>query len=195
MTDSSRVVIPIIYSLKNLDASKLQWVAADPGTYFALLLGGRADVIAAAMDADRPALGKAAAAQGKQVNFAAFGAWGYDVFGLFLVTSPDRIAQNPAEVKAFAAATSKSVAYAMAHPEEAAKAMAAQNPAMDGDLILAQWQAASEAMQTPYVKKNGYGIATADRVQRTIDLARTALKIDAAITPEQLYAPDFMPKP
>jgi NitT/TauT family transport system substrate-binding protein len=193
VTDSSRVVIPIIYSQHNLDASKLQWVAADPGTYFSLLLGGRVDVIAAAMDADRPALGKAAAAAGKQVQFAAFGNWGYDVFGLFLVTSPDRIAQSPAEVKAFAAATVKSVKYAMANPEEAAKSMAAQNPAMDPDLILAQWRAASDVMQTAYVKQHGYGAATQDRLQHTIDLARTALKIEATVTPDQLYAPGLMP--
>jgi NitT/TauT family transport system substrate-binding protein len=192
VTDSSRIVIPIIYSMHNLDASKLQWVAADPGTYFALLLGGRVDVIAAAMDADRPALGKAAAAQGKQVSFAAFGNWGYDVFGLFLVTQPDRIAQSPAEVKAFAAATVKSVAYAMAHPEEAAKYMAAQNPAMDPDLLLEQWRAASDTMQTAFVKQHGYGAATPERIQRTIDLARNALKIEAAVTPDQLYATGLM---
>jgi NitT/TauT family transport system substrate-binding protein len=193
VTDSSRVVIPIIYSLHNLDASKVNWVAADPGTYFSLLLGGKVDVIAAAMDADRPALGKAAAAAGKQVNFGAFGDWGYDVFGLFLVTSPGRIAQSPAEVKAFAAATVKSVKYAMANPDEAAKSMATQNPAMDPDLIREQWRASSDFLQTAYVKQHGYGDATAERLQRTIDLARTALKIEAAVTPDQLYAAGLMP--
>ena len=45
---------------------------------------------------------------------------------------------------------------------------------MDPDLILEQWRAASDTMQT--------------RLQRTIDLARTALKIEAVVTPDQLYA-------
>ncbi len=193
VTDSSRVVIPIIYSLRNLDVSKVNWVAADPGTYFSLLLGGKVDVIAAAMDADRPALGKAAAAAGRQVYFGAFGDWGYDVFGLFLVTSPDRIAKSPDEVKAFAAATVKSVKYAMANPDEAAKAMAAQNPAMDPDLVREQWHASSDFMQTAFVKQHGFGAATPDRLQRTIDLARTALKIEATVTPDQLYATGLMP--
>ena len=193
VTDSSRVVIPIIYNLHKLDVSKVNWVAADPGTYFSLLLGGKVDVIAAAMDADRPALGKAAAAAGKQVYFGAFGDWGYDVFGLFLVTSPDRIEKSPDEVKAFAAATVKSVKYAIANPEEAAKAMVTQNPAMDPDLVLAQWRASADFMQTAFVKQHGFGTATTDRLQRTIDLARTALKIDATVTPDQLYAPGLMP--
>jgi NitT/TauT family transport system substrate-binding protein len=48
-------------------------------------------------------------------------------------------------------------------------------------------------MQTAYVKQHGYGAATQDRLQRTIDLARTALKIEATVTPDQLYAPGLMP--
>jgi NitT/TauT family transport system substrate-binding protein len=71
--------------------------------------------------------------------------------------------------------------------------MAVQNQAMDPDLILEQWRAASDTMQTAYVKQHGYGAATTDRLQRTIDLARTALKIEATVTPDQLYTPGLMP--
>ena len=192
LTDSSRIVVPIVYSLKNLDTSKLEWQAADPGTYFSLLLGGRVDVIAAAMDADRPALSKAAASQNKQVHFAAFADWGYDVFGLFLVTQPARVAEHPDEVRAFAAAVVKSVKYALANPDEAARIMTAKNPTFDPDIVAAQWKASAAAMQTDYTRKHGYGVATLDRLQRTITLARTALKIETEVTPEQLFAKGFI---
>jgi NitT/TauT family transport system substrate-binding protein len=188
LTDSSRVVVPIVYSLKNLDASRLDWQAADPGTYFSLLLSGRVDVIAAAMDADRPALSKVAASQNKQVHFAAFADWGYDVFGIFLVTQTARVAERPDEVKAFAAAVVKSVKYALANPDEAAHIMAQKNLTFDPEVVAAQWKASAAAMQTDYVRRNGYGIATVDRLQRTITLARTALKIETEVTPEQLFA-------
>jgi hypothetical protein len=38
------------------------------------------------------------------------------------------------------------------------------------------------------VRKHGYGIATLDRLQRTISLARTALKIETELQPDQLFA-------
>jgi NitT/TauT family transport system substrate-binding protein len=192
LTDSSRVVVPIVYSLKNLDSSKLEWQAADPGTYFSLLLSGRVDVIAAAMDADRPALTKAAAAQNKQVHFAAFADWGYDVFGIFLVTQAARVAEKPDEVRAFARAVVKSVQFSIANPDEAARIMAEKNPTFDPDIVNAQWKAAAAVMQTDYVRKHGYGIATDDRLARTITLARTALKIETEVTPAQLYAQGFI---
>jgi NitT/TauT family transport system substrate-binding protein len=192
ITDSSRVVLPIIYSQKGLDASRLQWQAADPSTYFSLLLSGRVDVIAAAMDADRPALTKAATAQRKQVSFAAFADWGYDSYGLFLITQSDRIAKRPDQVKAFLAATKKSVEYAFVHPEEAAHAMVNANSTMNYDLVLAQWKAAAVAMQTPFVKAHGYGAVTTDRLRHTIQLARTALKIDQEISPSQIFADNFL---
>ncbi len=192
LTDSSRIVVPIVYSLKNLDASRLEWQAADPGTYFSLLLSGRVDVIAAAMDADRPALSKAGAAQNRQVHFAAFADWGYDVFGIFLVTQVARVAERPDEVKAFTKAVVKSVEYAIANPDEAARIMAEKNPTFDPDIVNAQWKASIAAMQTDYVRKHGYGVATLDRLQRTITLARTALKIETEVTPEQLFAQGFI---
>lgn len=187
LTDSSRIVVPIVYSLNNLDSSKLDWQAADPGTYFSLLLSGRVDVIAAAMDADRPALSKVAASQNKQVHFAAFADWGYDVFGIFLVTQSARVAERPDEVRAFAAAVVKSVKYAIANQDEAARIMLQKNPTFDPEIVAAQWKASAAAMQTEYVRRNGYGVATTDRLQRTITLARTALRIETEVTPEQLF--------
>jgi hypothetical protein len=47
-------------------------------------------------------------------------------------------------------------------------------------------------MQTDYVRKHGYGVATLDRLQRTIMLARTALKIETEVTPDQLFAQGFI---
>jgi NitT/TauT family transport system substrate-binding protein len=187
LTDSSRIVVPIVYSLSNLDSSKLDWQAADPGTYFSLLLSGRVDVIAAAMDADRPALSKVAASQNKQVHFAAFADWGYDVFGIFVITQSARVAERPDEVRAFAAAVVKSVKYAIANQDEAARIMLQKNPTFDPEIVAAQWKASAAAMQTEYVRRNGYGVATTDRLQRTITLARTALRIETEVTPEQLF--------
>ena len=166
----------------------IQWQAADPGVYFSLLLGGRTDLFTASIDGDVPALMRVAAPQGKQVHFSSFADWGYDVFGYFLVARADRLASNPAEAKAFAAATAKAVAYSMNNPEETAQIMVKHNPTLDQATTLAQWRQSIKAINTDYVKKNGYGVATSDRIQRTIDLVKQAMKLETAPTVADVYA-------
>jgi NitT/TauT family transport system substrate-binding protein len=187
-TDSARVILPIIFSLKGLDPSTIKWQAADPGIYFPLILEGKVDLFTASIDGDVPALMKVAGPQGKTVYFSSFADWGYDVFGYFLVTTADRIAKNPDEVKAFAAATAKAVKYSIDHPEETAQIMVKYNPTLDYNTTLAQWSQSIKAINTPYVARNGYGIATPDRLQRTVDLVSQAFKLDVKLTPNDIYA-------
>jgi NitT/TauT family transport system substrate-binding protein len=193
-TDSARVIVPIIFGLKHIDPSSVQWQTADPGVYFSLLMSGQVDLITASIDGDVPALTKVAAPQGKEVQFASFADWGYDVFGYWLVARSDRMAEKPDEVRAFAAATAKAVDYSIAHPEEAAAIMVKHNPTLDQNTTLAQWRQSIKAIETPYVKQHGYGVATSDRLQRTIDLVKEALKLDASLTPNDVYTQAAVPK-
>ncbi|MFI4986812.1 MAG: ABC transporter substrate-binding protein [Alphaproteobacteria bacterium] len=188
LTDSARVILPIIYKQKGLDPATIHWEAADPGVYFSLLLAGKVDLFTASIDGDVPALAKVAQLQNKTVAFSSFADWGYDVFGYFLVARGARIAESPAEVKAFAAATAKAVQYSIAHPEEAAEIMVKHNPTLNFDTTAAQWKQSVKAIETAYEKQHGYGIATDDRLQRTIDLASQALNLDSKFAPADVYA-------
>ena len=84
------------------------------------------------------------------------------------------------------------VAFRAIEHEAIARIMAEKNPTFDPDIVNAQWKASIAAMQTDYVRKHGYGVATLDRLQRTIMLARTALKIETEVTPDQLFAQGFI---
>ena len=192
LTDSARVILPIIYNMKGIDPSSIKWQAADPGIYFSLLLEGKVDLFTASIDGDVPALMRVAAPQGKNVSFSSFAEWGYDVFGYFLVTTADKIASNPDEVKAFASATVKAVKYSIERPEETAQIMVRYNPTLDYNTTLAQWQQSTKAINTAYVRKNGYGIATTDRLQRTVDLVKRAFKLDVSLGPNDIYATGFV---
>ena len=187
LTDSARVILPIVFSLKGLDASGLKWQAADPGVYFPLLLDGKVDLFTASIDGDVPALMRVATPQGKTVHFSSFSDWGYDVFGYFLVARGDRLAANPDEAKAFAAATAKAVQYCIQNPEETAQIMLKHNPTLNYDTTLAQWKQSIKALTTAYVKQNGYGIAKSDRLQRTVDLVSQAFKLPTTLTPNDIY--------
>jgi len=194
VTDSARIIMPIIYKLKGLDQNLLTWQAADPGVYFPLLLEGKVDLFTASIDGDVPALMRVAGPQGKTVHFSSFADWGYDVFGYFLVARGDRIAGSPDEVKAFAAATAKAVRYSIENPEETAKIMLQYNPTLNPETTLAQWRQSIKALNTAYVKQHGYGMATADRLQRTIDLVKQAFNMPGAMTPNDVYAVGLVPR-
>ncbi len=191
-TDSARVILPIIFSQKGLDPSAIKWLAADPSVYFTLLLDGKVDLFTASIDGDIPALMRVAAPQGKSVHFSSFADWGYDVFGYFLCTTADRIAKDPDEVKAFAAATAKAVQYSIQHPEETARIMVKYNPTLNYDTTLAQWRQSIKAINTAYVTQHGYGMATPDRLQRTVDLVKQAFKLTGTMSTGDIYATGYV---
>lgn len=192
LTDSARVIVPIVFRQHGLDPASVNWQAADPGVYFSLLLSGQVDLFTASIDGDFPALKKVAATQDQEVHFSSFADWGYDVFGYFLVTHADRLDQKPDEVRAFAAATAQAVRYAMEHPEETAEIMVKHNPTLDYETTLAQWTQSIVAIDTAYVKEHGYGSATQERVERTIGLVKEALGEDIALSADDVFAQGFV---
>jgi NitT/TauT family transport system substrate-binding protein len=188
-TDSARVIVPILLEQNKVDGASIQWLAADPGVYSSLLLSGQTDLFTASIDGDVPALEKIAGPRGKTVYFSSFADWGYDVFGYLLIAKDTSLASDRDGAKRFAEATQKAVRYAVDHPEETAKIMVAHNPALNYDTTLAQWKQAIKSIETAYVKKNGYGVATNERLQRTIDLVKTSMKLDAKLGPQDAYVP------
>lgn len=186
--DSSRAVVPIILGENKLDVSKLQWQTADPGVYTSLLISGQVDLITATSDGDMPALTKLATAQGKKAYFSSFRDWGYDAFGFVLIGKAANFAQNQDEAKRFAEATKKAVAYSIKNPEEAVDIVVKSNPAMNRDNVLTQWRGAIKSIETPYVTQYGYGTATDDRIQRSIDLVKKAMNLDGNLKPDDVFA-------
>ncbi|HSF15759.1 MAG TPA: ABC transporter substrate-binding protein [Vicinamibacteria bacterium] len=192
VTDSARVILPIIYHLEGLDPSTLIWQAADPSVYFPLLLQGRAELVTASIDSDVPTLRRATEPRGLSVHFASFAEWGYDVFGYLLVARTDRIASRPEEIRAFAAATTRAVRYAVDHPEEAVEILVEHNPTLDRGLMRTQWNESIAAIDTAFVKEHGYGRATRERLVRSIELVTAAFELDAKLTPDDVYVDGFV---
>lgn len=193
-TDDVRVNLPIIFHQKGLDISKVKWITADPSVYVSLLLSGQTDLYTASLDGDIPSLEAIVAPQKKTVYFASFADWGYNPFGYLLITQSDRIAEHPAEVRRFATAIAQSVDYSVARPAQAATIMAKDNPTLKYETVLAQWRQSIKAIETPYVKAHGYGTATTDRVQRTIDLVNQSITLPTKPTPKEVFAEGMVGK-
>jgi len=186
-TDSSRTIIPIVLKGKGLDPSKMNWVAASPAAYFTLLLSGQVEIISATIDGDMPPLIDIAKKDGKEVYFSSFGEWGYDVLGFVFIAKASALDKDPESAKRFSAAMKKAVEFSIKNPEEAARIMVKHNPTLKYDITLAQWKQSIKAITTPYMQAHGYGVATPDRVQRTIDLVKDAFKLDINLKPEDVW--------
>jgi NitT/TauT family transport system substrate-binding protein len=187
-TDSARVILPIIFHNKGLDISKIHWIAADPSVYVSLLLSGRVDLYTASLDGDIPALEAIVSSQNKKVYFDSFADWGYNPFGYLLITQASRVAGNRDEVQRFAGAIAKSVAWSVANPDEAAAIMAKANPTLKIETVRAQWLQSIKAIETPYVKQHGYGIATRERVEHVIDQVNESIKLPRKPTASEVFA-------
>jgi len=183
--------MPIIMEINGLDPQKLQWTIAAATSLIPLLVNGQIDAIGASIDSDVPILEKLLKPEGRQVYYSRFTDWGYDVLGVLFVTTTERIARNPEEVKRFAKATRQSITFAMKEPETATDLMLKTNRTLDRETTLIQWRHSIEGIETPYMKKHGLGAITPDRVQRTIDLTKKAFTIDREVTPAQIYATGF----
>ena len=193
LTDSVRVTLPILFSRHRLDQSGLRWLAADPSIYFALLLTGRVDLVTASIDSDVPVLRRVAEPRGRTVHFASFAEWGYDIYGYFLLTSAQRIVSSPDQVRAFGAATARAVRDAVDDPEGAADILARHVPILTRDAALSQWRASLPAIDTASVRELGYGVATADRLRRSIEFVQQAFELERPLAPADLFADGFMP--
>ena len=186
-TDSSRVIFPIILRTRGLDPGKVNWLAASPAAYFTLLLSGQVEIIAATVDGDMPALMDTAGKLGKQVHFSGYGQWGYDVLGFVFIAPAASLDKDPEGAKRFAGAIRKAVEFSIANPDEAVAIMVKHNPTLKTDVTLAQWKQSITAISTDYMKKNGYGVATPDRVKRTIDLIKDAFQLKLELKPEDVW--------
>lgn len=186
--DSTRGIFQMILNENHLDGMPVHWELADPSVHFSLLLGGKVDLITASIDGVVPALQRVAEPRGEEVHFTLYADWGYKVYGHWLVTRLSTLQRHPDEVLRFAQATHKAVLYSFEHPEEAARSMADHNPALNYDTLLKQWRQSIKAMNTPATQQAGYGVATMDRLQDTIDAVGQALDLDITdVRPEDVF--------
>lgn len=186
--DSTRGIFQMILNKNGLEDMPIHWELADPSVHFSLLLNDRVDLITASIDGVVPALQKVATPRGKKVYFSMYADWGYRVYGHWLVTRHTTLTDNPDEVRRFATATRKAVLYSFEHPEEAAQIMIQHNPTLNYDTVLAQWRQSIKAMNTDAMQRAGYGAATVDRLQDTIDAVGQALKIDVSrLHPDDVF--------
>jgi putative hydroxymethylpyrimidine transport system substrate-binding protein len=135
---STRASFETMLRVAGVDPSSVKVV--DPGfDLVPSLLAGRYDAVAVTrfgelVQADR---------EGRRLDFLDFRDWGTPDYAFLNIVTQQGFAQkDPATVRAFVAATTEGLSWAVAHPEEAVGVYVKRHPELRSDLLLAQWKAA-----------------------------------------------------
>jgi putative hydroxymethylpyrimidine transport system substrate-binding protein len=87
---------------------------------------------------------------GQKLDYLDFRDWGTpDYAFLNVVTQKEFAEKDPNTVRAFVAATTEGLSWAVTHPDEAVALYVKRHPELDARLLLAQWKAATPSMAAP----------------------------------------------
>ncbi|GAA2213743.1 ABC transporter substrate-binding protein [Nonomuraea monospora] len=183
------MMFPSYARLAGVDASKVKWVSLEPAQLAANLASGQVDAIGQYV-VGQPTVSNAA--KGKEVTVLPFGDVITDLYGSAVTTSAKVAGGQPDLVRRFTGALLKGLAYAVDHPQEAAKILVAKQPTQNAEVA-----AAELTLMASYVRPDGgapMGTMSRERVERAITALSTAGALEEPLTPDSVVSFDLVPK-
>lgn len=191
--NASRKLFPVFAKAQGFDPSGVKWenVAPDIGdTRFA-----KGDFDAAAYFFFTGLLNlKARGIGADQLTVFRFSEFGMKSYGNGLVANPKSMAEAPAAMAAFVKASTRGWVDCIADPRAGAAAVKAREPLANEELEFERLKLIVDGtMRTADTRANGWGAATASRLQATIDETASAFDLKGAPTVADLWTDRFLP--
>ncbi|MFC6019611.1 ABC transporter substrate-binding protein [Plantactinospora solaniradicis] len=184
----TKTLLPAYGKLAGFDASLLKFVESPPQGLVGLLAGKKVDVLSTFVITRNTA----ETVTGQKMNVLPLTDYLRDLLGTGITTTAGYAKDNPDIVKRFRDASLKGLQYTIEHPEEAAKIMKANNPAVNE-----QGAAAEIKLMTPYVTSAPGGVVGAldeQRAARAIAILQGAGLVPGGLTPEKVIDFTIAPK-
>lgn len=185
---SSNAVWPVILAENGIDEDDVTLIKADPSALNAMLANGVVDaVISWATNA--PVYRKSLSDAGQSLKVLRWDAYGYEGYGYSLMTSQRLLDAHPDQARRFTAAFRRAIEGALAHPEQAARAVVDAVDEASPDVVAAQWRIATSFIAHPDGEvARGFD---SDRLQKTWRWVARAQGFDAnAIDPSAIAVDD-----
>ncbi|MBE1485100.1 ABC transporter substrate-binding protein [Plantactinospora soyae] len=184
----TKTLLPAYGKLAGFDASRLQFVESQPQGLVSLLASKKVDVLSTFV------ITRNTVQTVTKQTMVVLPLTDYlrDLLGTGITTTAGYAKDNPDIVKRFRDAALKGLQYTVEHPEEAAKIMKANNPAVNE-----QGAAAEIKLMTPYVTSapgNVVGALDEQRAARAIAVLQGAGLIPGGLTPEKVIDFTIAPK-
>jgi NitT/TauT family transport system substrate-binding protein len=183
----NQLLFPAYAKLAGIDASKVQWVNAQPPQLPALLAGGQVQALSTFLIGSK---GIEKAAGGKKAVVLPYSKYLGDLYGNGIITTAKIAKENPDLAKRFRDASLKAVKYTIEHPDEAAQILKKAQPAADITAAVGEI-----TLMTPYVSSGAaVGAMDQERVARAIATLQAGGLIPAGLTPDAVVDFGITPK-
>ncbi len=191
---SLRDTWPALAAANHVDMAKVRWVDMPASAYVASLLSRKVDAIATFVSSS-PNYRVQARRIGEDVSILFYADFGVDTYGPGIVTTERLIRESPDLVRRFVEASLRGYAWAVGHPEEAARSFLKANPEASLERARAEEQIQADLMLTPAVARGGLGHYDERKVRRTRDLMLEARHINPNLVHlADIYTNEFVPK-
>lgn len=191
--NASRKLFPVFAKAQGFDPASVKWenVAPDIGdTRFAK---GDFDGVAYFYFTGLLNL-KARGMTAEQLRVFRFSDYGMKSYGNGLVTNARTMAEHPDVLRAFVRATTRGWLDCMADPKAGAAAVKKREPLANETLEYERLKLIVEgSMATPAVRSHGWGAATPERLQATIDETVAAFGLKSKIGVADMWSDQFLP--
>jgi NitT/TauT family transport system substrate-binding protein len=183
----NQLLFPAYAKLAGIDATKVQWVNAQPPQLPALLAGGQVQALSTFLIGSK---GIEKAAGGKKAVILPYSKYLGDLYGNGIITTAKIAKENPDLARRFRDASLKAVKYSIEHPDEAAQILKKAQPAADITAAVGEI-----TLMTPYVSSGAaIGAMDQERVARAIATLQAGGLIPAGLTPDAVVDFAITPK-
>jgi NitT/TauT family transport system substrate-binding protein len=188
-------LVPVMARLNGIDPASVTIKELDFSVLLPALLDGQVDMITGFWASGAHTWEVAAEQAGRSIKFVRWSDYGWDAYGDSVVTTEDRIREDPQLVRQFLDATLRGFDYLTAHPDEVVGLVRDHSDTEQSDDITADWERTAEALVSPETDEHGLGWVDPARMQTQASLVFEAYQITGTGSVDDAYSNDFLPGP
>ncbi|KKW67080.1 sulfonate/nitrate transporter [Lampropedia cohaerens] len=188
---SSNALWPVVLQKNGVDGDKIRVIKTDPSTMAPMLAQGRVDATinwVTVAPAFRQVLGQAK----QELAVLPWSDFGLDGYGWSAMASTRLIDEQPEVLQRYLRALRKSVAFAIANPQQAAKDLQAHVPEANVEVVQAEFEASIPLLQNEVSEQFGFGTFDPALLKATWDWVAASMNYAAdKLDPETLVERGF----
>jgi NitT/TauT family transport system substrate-binding protein len=191
--DSGSRILPAIFRLQHIDASKINRQTLEVSLRDSMLLMGRVDAV---VGNDYTVLFNLAGrgVKPEDMNLVYYADNGFDFYGQGLIVNQSVLARSPDLVKRVAIAVSQSWIAAAKNAEASVESALRRDKLLDATIENARLKwVLDRLVMTPNVRANGLGNFDMARFKRGIEVVAEGFQMTSIPKAEDMYDPSYMP--
>jgi NitT/TauT family transport system substrate-binding protein len=186
-------LVPVLARLNGFDPRRVKIKELDFSALLPALLTSRVDMITGFWASGAYAWEKAANQAGEPIRFVRWSDYGWTAYGDAIVTSENRLREDPDSVRRFVSASLRGFADLAANPDGVVALVRAQTKTERPDEIRVDWRRTAETLVSPGTEAHGLGWMDAATMRAQAKLVLEAYGRTGGRAVEDAYSNDHLP--